>query len=632
MEKVYNINTMLKKSIALICFVISCTVYSPDLLLQQQSTTITQIPEAWKDEPVIALNDSINIILSSIGSKNSIRYENITYFYVNNRNPTILETMSFTQYVALESTPVINATVLYPDGSLWKAGVTDFNIFQYHQGPFYKSDDLIYTFTIPRYVKGLIIRLQIIRTINSPEHFWHEFVRDKFNVLKKNICFTYPKNYAITYLICNNENLPIDTVVNENSTNRSIILTAGNLLKFQESNRLKKPELWYAGLHISVPSIGTRSYSWQELGDCYLKSIDHTTVSSPKIKEFAADIRSTERDSIIAQTFKKLQHAIRYFANFEDYHSYIPRPAAETMAKGYGDCKDMAVLLKTILKEKNITVDLALISTEGMVQCHESVPTLGNFNHAIVFYRKPDNSLQFHDPTNPYGNPDNSYYNLVGQKALLLEMGRNSLTVVEKGANYTSVITTRSKICQKPGVDNWQLEGTISMKGKAAFKLFPFLQEKKGEEVRPFLADFLDELFNLKVNDAKIGNITSDYVELSFTMNFQGSYLVMDKGGFHLNAPSLFGGDPRYTTLDYEGPRFFDDCEQFDEWELPAGFNDLEKTDLDHPIACGTWTKKNNTVYRSFSMNAIDIPYDRRGEAQQFLDNKKKFTKATIWK
>ncbi len=106
----------------------------------------------------------------------------------------------------------------------------------------------------------------------------------------------------------------------------------------------------------------------------------------------------------------------------------------------------------------------------------------------------------------------------------------------------------------------------------------------------------------------------------------------MDKGGFVLEAPSLFGGQVRYTTLEHEGPRFFQASEQFDTWEVPRSFKDFETTNINHPIATGEWKRKRNKVTRRFKITKTSISNNKRESLVNYFKIRKKFSKATIWK
>ncbi len=155
------------------------------------------LPDEWKGEPIVILNDSVFITVSTVNDENRILYSTISYIFVNKRNPTLLERMVFSEDMSFESTPVIEVTALYPDGSQWKSRLSDFTTEPYLYSGQYKTNHLIHTFTFPRYVKGMLIRLSVNKEFVAPTHYSHEPIRDRYPILQKTVCFTYPKGYTI---------------------------------------------------------------------------------------------------------------------------------------------------------------------------------------------------------------------------------------------------------------------------------------------------------------------------------------------------------------------------------------------------------------------------------------------------
>jgi uncharacterized protein DUF3857 len=92
---------------------------------------------------------------------------------------------------------------------------------------------------------------------------------------------------------------------------------------------------------------------------------------------------------------------------------YRPHPAAEVFAKSYGDCKDKANLMKTMLGCVGIESYLAVISADDSSQVRPEWPSPRVFNHCIVAVRVSSDSLGaavdcsgfgrllFFDPTDP---------------------------------------------------------------------------------------------------------------------------------------------------------------------------------------------------------------------------------------
>jgi tetratricopeptide (TPR) repeat protein/transglutaminase-like putative cysteine protease len=75
----------------------------------------------------------------------------------------------------------------------------------------------------------------------------------------------------------------------------------------------------------------------------------------------------------------------RYVALEFGIYGYKPRPCALTFARGWGDCKDKATLIVTMLKEAGIPASLVMVRT-GMRGEFETAPaSLAPFDHAIAY-------------------------------------------------------------------------------------------------------------------------------------------------------------------------------------------------------------------------------------------------------
>ncbi len=75
---------------------------------------------------------------------------------------------------------------------------------------------------------------------------------------------------------------------------------------------------------------------------------------------------------------------IRYVAVYMGPGGIVPHPAATVLENRYGDCKDHAILLETLLDAVGIRSSTALINS-GNAYRLPSTPTLGIFNHAINY-------------------------------------------------------------------------------------------------------------------------------------------------------------------------------------------------------------------------------------------------------
>jgi len=88
---------------------------------------------------------------------------------------------------------------------------------------------------------------------------------------------------------------------------------------------------------------------------------------------------------------------IRYVGIEYGQAGYEPHRATEILANKYGDCKDQAILLVSLLKEAGIEAYPVLIGTKGTYRLEEKLPTV-LFDHCIAATRI-DSRLVFMDPT-----------------------------------------------------------------------------------------------------------------------------------------------------------------------------------------------------------------------------------------
>src|SRR4029077_4208329 len=85
-----------------------------------------------------------------------------------------------------------------------------------------------------------------------------------------------------------------------------------------------------------------------------------------------------------------MQKDIRYVAIKLGIGGLQPHAAVETFSHRYGDCKDKATLLASMLKEIGIDSYLVIINTERGGVTPSTPPHIGSFNHAILAIHIPD--------------------------------------------------------------------------------------------------------------------------------------------------------------------------------------------------------------------------------------------------
>jgi transglutaminase-like putative cysteine protease len=102
-------------------------------------------------------------------------------------------------------------------------------------------------------------------------------------------------------------------------------------------------------------------------------------------------------DQLLA-ALRFVQDEIRYLGIELGPHSHLPHPPAQVLARRYGDCKDKALLLATILGALGLEAYPALVNTDLLGRVGEVLPSPYAFDHVITVVNFNGQTYWF-DPT-----------------------------------------------------------------------------------------------------------------------------------------------------------------------------------------------------------------------------------------
>jgi len=139
-----------------------------------------------------------------------------------------------------------------------------------------------------------------------------------------------------------------------------------------------------------------------------------------------------------------MQRDFRYVAISLGIGGIQPHPAAEVFAHRYGDCKDKATLMRSMLKEIGVDSYYVIINHNRGAVTLETPAHLGAFDHVIVAIKLPDGlsdpslvattkhpslgMLLFFDPTHPCVFLGDLPFYLQGSKVHVIFPGNDRLT------------------------------------------------------------------------------------------------------------------------------------------------------------------------------------------------------------
>lgn len=141
---------------------------------------------------------------------------------------------------------------------------------------------------------------------------------------------------------------------------------------------------------------------WSQVIDWGVPLYESAIKSSPEIDKVVAHLKQTTSNPSqqASLALHYVQENIRYLGVEMGKNSHQPSPAADTLQRRYGDCKDKAVLLITLLRKLGFEAWPALVNTDMRKEIINFPPAINAFNHVIVMVQANGRAYWL-DPTRP---------------------------------------------------------------------------------------------------------------------------------------------------------------------------------------------------------------------------------------
>lgn len=180
--------------------------------------------------------------------------------------------------------------------------------------------------------------------------------------------------------------------------------------------------------------------SWKEVAEWGLK-INQTPPPGPTLAAKIAALKKAangNKASYLLQALRFIQDDIRYMGIEMGEYSHRPNHPDKVLAQRFGDCKDKALLLCSMLRANDITANMAYVNTDMKGMVSDMLPSPNAFNHAIVKVVL-DNKTYWLDGTMSYQR---------GQLADFCEPDyRQALVITDTTTQLTPILPlTRGKI------------------------------------------------------------------------------------------------------------------------------------------------------------------------------------------
>lgn len=190
--------------------------------------------------------------------------------------------------------------------------------------------------------------------------------------------------------------------------------------------------------------------SWEDVGRWYWGLVRDQLVADDRIRDVVRTITrglTTDRDKVRAIYNWVISHT-RYVALEFGIHGFKPYLVPQICTRGFGDCKDKASVIVTMLREAGIEANMVLLRTRRNGLIEPTPASLAVFDHAIAYVPSLD---LFLDGTAQHSGMDELPGGDQGVMALLVD--RNGQARLVRTPVYTperNTSTVRSELTILP--------------------------------------------------------------------------------------------------------------------------------------------------------------------------------------
>jgi hypothetical protein len=388
---------------------------------------------------------------------------------------------------------------------------------------------------------------------------------------------------------------------------------------------------------------------WKAMGKWYLNLVGQRVDASPEIKQEVATLTGSR--VTVLQKMQAIaafvQHDIRYVGIWLGIGGFQPHSAPEVFSHRYGDCKDKATLVRSMLREIGVdSYHVVINDRRGTVT--GDMPAHSGFNHMITAIKLPDGlddpslvatvqhpklgRLLFFDPTNdliPFGQLPG--YEQASYALLVAPDGGELIQMPQEPPSMNSIRRTAKLTLDPTGGLTGDVEETRlgARASSARWRLRNV--EKDADRVKPIEEILSGSLSTFHITHATLVNFTKTDLPFGYKYSFMADNYAKNAGDLLLLRPRVLGSkgegfletkEPRRFPIELEEPTR--DTDSF-EITIPPGYvvDDLPPP-VDAEFGFASYHAKtvvtgNIVDYtRTFEIKELSVPVDKAEELRKF--------------
>ena len=336
------------------------------------------------------------------------------------------ETVYSSQFAKVQN---LKAYTLLPQKKKYeKIEVTEFKeTFDEDSYVFYDDSKLI-NFNFPGIAKGAKTVVEYDVIIKDPRFIGPFYIESYIPIHKAKYEATYDEGVTLSNKYFDRKNIELKT--EEGTTKdgrRSKTITASQIagMKYERN----APSFKWLSSSIYLPVKTFTNSSGEEvpmitdpanLHDWYRTFIEKIQDKDPSIESLVKQIVDEDDSEIekVKKIYDWVQSNIKYIAFEDGMRGYIPHPGNYVIEKRYGDCKDMASAIVSMLREADIDAQYSWIGTRKLPYTYSETPSPITDNHMIATIELND-TIYFLDATGSYSPMDLPTEMLQGKECLI---------------------------------------------------------------------------------------------------------------------------------------------------------------------------------------------------------------------
>lgn len=363
-------------------------------VIAQPKIDFNSLKKKYKDNDVVFLDIKENYLIDIKGDELKVKFDNYSeMLFLNEKSSSYAQQqIDYSEFMSSIDALKIYTFVPKENGKYKKVKSDEIEERKNTSESVFYDDVSIKSFKFPQPIEGAIGVIDYSKIIKDPHFLSKHYFANWAPVEKSTFSVKFHKNVNLKYVLKNATN---DIKFEESKDGNFTIYTWTqiNIPKVKSEGQAKSMSYQSPHVIIYIANYKGKNESIKILENTkglynYCYSLLDKGIEEPneEIKRITDSLTANIPDKIekLKNIYYYVQQNIKYIAVEDGLSGFIPRKPSLVCNRKYGDCKDIANLLYTMLNYAKITSYHTWIGTNDIPYRFDEVPVMGVANHMIV--------------------------------------------------------------------------------------------------------------------------------------------------------------------------------------------------------------------------------------------------------